>query len=103
MGLRVRGGCRADSVHGLFVCRFPSSALCLGAPTARSRTEVDWPLPKPSKFHSETPDVVLDLALVPAIGTTGRAFSWLRWIQLGSIHAYLLYILLTLLVLMLWR
>ena len=61
------------------------------------------PFPKPSKFHSETPDVVLDLALVPAIDTTGRAFSWLRWIQLGSIHAYLLYILLTLLVLMLWR
>ena len=61
------------------------------------------PFPKPSKFHSETPDVVLDLALVPAIDTTGRAFSWLRWIQLGSIHAYLLYILLTLLVLMLWK
>src|SRR5262249_50867980 len=61
------------------------------------------PFPKPSKFHSETPDVVLDLALVPAIGTTGRAFSWLRWIQLGSIHAYLLYILLPSLILLLWK
>ncbi len=59
--------------------------------------------PASSAFHSETPDAVLDLALVPAVDATGRAFVWLRWIQGGSVQAYLFYVLITLILLLLWR
>jgi hypothetical protein len=85
---------------------FADSLLRLFAWAVRQRIWVQKlaePFPQEAEFHSETPDVALDVALVPAIDATGRAFSWLRWIQRGSIHAYLLYILLTLIVLMLWR
>jgi hydrogenase-4 component B len=85
---------------------FADSLLRLFAWALRPRTRVQKlaePFPEETKFHSETPDVALDLALVPAIDATGRAFSWLRWIQQGSVHVYLLYILFALIVLMLWR
>jgi hydrogenase-4 component B len=85
---------------------FADSLLRLFAWALRPRIRVQKlaePFPQVTKFHSETPDVALDLALVPAIAAAGRAFSWLRWIQQGSVHVYLLYILLTLIVFMLWR
>ena len=85
---------------------FADSLLRLFAWALRPHVRVQklaGPFPQGAAFHSETPDVVLDFALVPAIDATGRAFSWLRWIQRGSVQAYLLYILLTLIVLMLCR
>ena len=54
-------------------------------------------------FHSDVPDVVLDRVVWPAARSVGRGFRWLRWLQRGSLNVYLLYILITLVVLLSWR
>jgi hydrogenase-4 component B len=59
--------------------------------------------PHPEAFNSQVPDVVLDSILIPAAQLGSRAVGWFRWVQRGSTQAYLLYILLTLLVLFFWR
>jgi hydrogenase-4 component B len=59
--------------------------------------------PRRTSFHSDVPDLVLDRAVYPAARSVGRVFAWMRWLQLGSINAYLLYILITLVALLLWR
>jgi hydrogenase-4 component B len=62
---------------------------------------LDAPFPASASFHSHVPDTVLDRGVTPAFAVAGRVFARLRMIQRGSIHAYLLYILGTLVVLLL--
>ena len=64
---------------------------------------LDGPFPRPAAFHSDVPDTVLDRAVVPSFSLAGRLLAHLRPIQHGSVHVYLLYILGTLLLLLLWR
>jgi hydrogenase-4 component B len=59
--------------------------------------------PEKSRFQSEVPDAVLDRAVFPLFRIGAWIFSRLRVLQWGSIQAYLLYIFLALLVLLLWR
>jgi hydrogenase-4 component B len=59
--------------------------------------------PRRTSFLSHVPDLVLDRAVYPVARGVGRLFAWMRWLQLGSINAYLLYILVTLVALLLWR
>jgi hydrogenase-4 component B len=59
--------------------------------------------PHPEAFTSNVADVVLDSILIPAAQLGSRAMRWFRWVQRGSMQAYLLYILLTLLALFFWR
>jgi hydrogenase-4 component B len=59
--------------------------------------------PKSTSFHSEVPDTVLDEAVLPAFRFSAWFFSWFRVFQQGSIQAYLLYMFLTLMALLLWR
>ncbi len=59
--------------------------------------------PHPEAFTSHVADVVLDSILIPAAELGSRAVRWFKWVQRGSMQAYLLYILLTLLVLFFWR
>jgi hydrogenase-4 component B len=59
--------------------------------------------PHRASFHSQVPDVVLDRVALPVARGVGCVFRWLRWVQLGSINVYLLYILLTLVLLLAWR
>ena len=59
--------------------------------------------PRRASFHSDVPDVVLERVARPAVRGVGRVFRWLRWLQRGSINMYLLYILITLVALLLWR
>jgi hydrogenase-4 component B len=59
--------------------------------------------PLKTVFHSETPDPVLDEAVLPAFRFGGWLFSWFRLLQMGSIQTYLLYIFLVLIALLLWR
>jgi hydrogenase-4 component B len=59
--------------------------------------------PHPEAFTSNVADVVLDSILIPAAELGSRAVRWFRWVQRGSMQAYLLYILLTLIVLFFWR
>ena len=68
----------------------------------RSAPRLTRPFPARASFHSHVPDTVLDRAIVPGFDVAGRIFTWLRPIQHGSVHVYLLYILGALLALLLW-
>jgi hydrogenase-4 component B len=59
--------------------------------------------PVKAEFHSEVPDTVLDEVILPNARRTTRVLALFRYLQQGSLQAYLLYILLTLLLLLLWR
>jgi hydrogenase-4 component B len=59
--------------------------------------------PERSSFRSHVPDLVLERALLPAFRSIAWACSWFRLLQRGRINAYLFYIFLTLLILLLWR
>jgi hydrogenase-4 component B len=59
--------------------------------------------PRAASFRSHLPDTVLDRAVLPAASAAARGLAWLRPIQQGSIHLYLVYILATVVVLLMWR
>ena len=59
--------------------------------------------PQQTGFHSETPDAMLDQAVLPAFRFGAWLFSWFRVFQQGSIQTYLLYIFVALIALLLWR
>jgi len=59
--------------------------------------------PQKSDFHREVPDTVLDEAVLPAFRFGAWLFSLLRVFQRGNVQAYLLYIFLALIALLLWR
>jgi hydrogenase-4 component B len=67
------------------------------------RPEVLDLFPARADFHSETPETVLDDALLPTFRWGAWALSWLRVLQRGSVQSYLLYIFVTLVALLLWR
>jgi hydrogenase-4 component B len=59
--------------------------------------------PRKGAFTSHVDDLVLDGVLIPAAELGSRAAKRMRWLQRGSMQAYLLYIFLALIVLLLWR
>jgi len=59
--------------------------------------------PQKTDFHSEVPDPVLDEVVMPVFRFSGSLFSWFRVFQQGSIQAYLFYIFIALIALLLWR
>jgi len=59
--------------------------------------------PHPEPLTTHVPDTVLDGLLLPAGRAAGNGLRWFRWLQQGSIHAYLAYILATLVWLLLWQ
>jgi hydrogenase-4 component B len=64
------------------------------------QTAPHGPFPHAASFHSHVPEVVLDELLVPAGRAVGHGLRWFRWVQRGSVHAYLVYILATLVLLL---
>ena len=60
------------------------------------------PFPAHQSFCSHVPDTVLDRALRPGFSLVGRLLGWLRPIQQGSVHLYLVYILGALVALLVW-
>jgi len=70
----------------------------------RTHHPKDLPLfPPETYFHSEVPDVVLDVVVLPTFRFGAWLFSWCRVFQHGNIQTYLLYIFLALIALLLWR
>jgi len=67
------------------------------------RPSVRGLFPRPTGFHSEVPDTVLDGLVLPAFRGSAWLLSWARFLQQGSIQTYLLYIFLALIALLLWR
>lgn len=72
------------------------------------RPKVHWQrlqglFPKTDRFESHVADPVLDEFLLPGGRAAARGLRWLRWLQRGSVHAYLGYILATLVFLLVWH
>jgi hydrogenase-4 component B len=59
--------------------------------------------PRSARFESHVPEPVLDSIVLPLSTQLARFLSWFRWLQSGNVHAYLLYVLITLLALLLLR
>ncbi len=59
--------------------------------------------PGRTDFHSHVPDVVFDDAVLPAFRYAAEKFSWFRIFQQGKLQAYLLYIFVMVVALLLWR
>jgi hydrogenase-4 component B len=71
-------------------------------PTVRRPGDLDL-FPGKAHFHSHVPDTVLDRGVLPLYRLAARAFSWFRVLQQGSIQVSLLFILVALFALLLWR
>ena len=70
----------------------------------RTKRPADLELfPRRTDFHCHVPDVVLDDAVLPAFTYAADKFSWFRIFQQGKLQAYLLYIFVMVLALLLWR
>jgi len=115
LGLRVARGTRGAS--GTWDCgyaapgpRMQYSASSFAQLLVRAFAFALWPrthaprlaavFPAPDAFHSEVPDVVLDRVIQPATDALALALNRLRALQQGSIHAYLLYVWLALVTLL---
>jgi len=59
--------------------------------------------PAATRFHSEVPDLVLDEAVLPTVRFGAWLLTWFRVLQQGSTQAYLLYVFVALIALLLWR
>jgi hydrogenase-4 component B len=58
--------------------------------------------PRAARFQSQAPDTLLDRGLNPAASFVASALSWLRFLQAGHLPIYLLYVVVTLVVLFAW-
>ena len=58
--------------------------------------------PVSASFHSETPDVARENLFDPAFRKVAAGLGWLRWLQQGRVHWYVLYIVVVLMVLLAW-
>ena len=67
------------------------------------RPKIDSPFPKDTAFESHVHDTVLETAVNPAIQCVTWVFGLSRYLQQGSLQAYLLYIFLVVVGLLLWR
>jgi hypothetical protein len=59
--------------------------------------------PGPSRFESHIPDPVLDRVGVSLVDRAAHQFERLRFFQSGHLPVYLLYVMLTLFILLLWN
>ncbi len=67
------------------------------------RPKIEGLFPEDADFESHVDDTVLEQALWPATNAVAWLFSWGRYLQSGSLQAYLMYILVVLVFLLLWR
>lgn len=64
---------------------------------------IDSLFPSSADFHSQVEDTVLEKGIIPGTNLFVWLFSWAKYLQQGSLQAYLLYILVTIVFLLLWR
>jgi hydrogenase-4 component B len=67
------------------------------------RPVLEGPFPQRQRLETRVPEPILESIVLPVSTGLARVFNWFRWMQSGSVHAYLLYVLLTLLALLLLR
>jgi NADH:ubiquinone oxidoreductase subunit 5 (subunit L)/multisubunit Na+/H+ antiporter MnhA subunit len=66
------------------------------------RPRIEGLFPPESEFHSHVDDTVLHKAVWPVTGAVAKLFSRARYLQQGSLQAYLLYILVVIVFLLFW-
>src|SRR5262249_22031533 len=66
--------------------------------TQRHAAGVAGTFPGTARLATHLPDPVLDRMILPAAAWLARASLWLRWLQRGHLHSYVLYILITVIV-----
>jgi len=66
-------------------------------PTVR-RPNLEGPFPRDTDFETHIEDTVLHKAVLPTSRTAAWLFAWGRYLQSGSLQAYLMYILIVLVV-----
>jgi len=71
--------------------------------TRTTRVAPVGPFPRQAALATETPDVFGDALFRPAFRVAAGALARLRWLQHGRVQLYVLYILLTLVVLLVWK
>jgi len=84
---------------------FAATLVGLFASVLRPRvrlTPVEGFFAHDGRFESDVPDTVLDGMIQPSVRSIAGLFSRFRVLQQGSIHVYLSYIFVTLLLLLLW-
>lgn len=82
----------------------PLTALL--APVLRTRVSLQRPaglFPAEASFSTNTPDVFEEQVFRPALGLGSRLGMRLRWLQNGHVQAYVLYIAVTLLGVLVWE
>jgi hydrogenase-4 component B len=84
----------AQPILGLF-------RMLLG--TRQQHMQVEGVFPKAANLRTDTPDVFQRFLFRPIFIGIGRGLEAFRWLQHGNVHLYILYILITLLVLMFWK
>jgi hydrogenase-4 component B len=72
------------------------------APSRRRPTLVTAMPPADARFEYVVTETVLDRLLTPIFHWVGLAFYYLRKVQHGQLHIYVLYIFATLCLLMIW-
>ncbi|PWB73050.1 hypothetical protein C3F09_05745 [candidate division GN15 bacterium] len=71
--------------------------------TRRHRERPDGLFPTAAAIETHTPDIFQERLFRPILAGTERLLGVFRWLQHGNVHIYVLYILITLLVLMFWK
>ncbi|GAB4304025.1 MAG: proton-conducting transporter membrane subunit [Desulfuromonadia bacterium] len=71
------------------------------ATISRRAPRISLIFPTLETFGARTREMVIDALLVPLFQITGSGFSWLRRLQHGKLHIYMLYIFVTLFIMML--
>ena len=71
--------------------------------THRTGRQVEGPFPRDAQLETHTPDIFHDGFFRPAFRGVGWLMERLRWLQHGRLQLYVLYIVLTLLVLLVWK
>ncbi len=85
---------------------FAQPLLDVFYPVVRPRKSlhpVEGYFPQKASFHSEVRDLFTDHLYRPVLALFEWSSFRLRWLQQGRVHLYLLYILITLVVLLVWR
>jgi hydrogenase-4 component B len=85
---------------------FAQPLVDLFAPLLRTRVDAVPPqgaFPLAASLRTETPDLCGERAYRPAFAAIENALAAFRWLQHGSVHLYVLYVALTLVVLLVWK
>lgn len=70
--------------------------------TRHSRPAMEPLFPRTASFAATVPETLLNQIVFPCFRLTGGAFSFLRGLQMGKVHLYMLYIFTVLVLLLIW-